>query len=135
MSLIRLVYASRFCESKFDTQELAKIHKTSQKNNKESEITGSLIFGDDFFLQCLEGDREVVSRTYNKIAGDPRHDSVTLISMENIIRRDFSEWQMKFVLLTHENSNIIQEFSGSSKFNPFTMQSQNALELMKVLSK
>lgn len=135
MSLVRLIYASRFCESKFDTQELARINKSSQKNNKVTEITGSLIFGDDFFLQCLEGDREEVSKTFNRISLDPRHDSIIILSMEDIVQRDFGEWEMKFVLLTEANGNVIREFSTSSKFNPFNMNARNALELMKALRK
>lgn len=133
MNLIRLVYASRFCESKFDAKELSSINQVSQKNNQSSEITGMLIFGDDYFLQCLEGDRQAVSKLFSKISLDPRHDSVVLLSVEEIVKRDFGEWKMKLVLLTEANRNLIKTFSASSEFNPFTMNSQSALEFMKAL--
>lgn len=135
MNLVRLLYASRFCDSKFDTQELAKINKTSLRNNKENNVTGILIFGDDFFLQCLEGGREAVSKTFNRILTDKRHESIIILSVEEIFRREFGDWEMKFVVLTEENEKIIREFSTTSKFNPFTMHAKNALELLKVLRK
>ena len=135
MNLVRLIYASRFCESKFDSQELAKILESSQKNNALSEITGSLVFCDDIFLQCLEGEREVVSKLFNKISNDPRHDSVTILGMEDLSERDFAEWKMRFALLTEANAELIKKYSASSKFNPFRMQYKNALELLKALRK
>lgn len=135
MNLVRLIYASRFCEGKFDTKELSRINHSSQKNNKISELTGILVFGDDFFLQCLEGDREEVSKTYHRISQDPRHESVVILSMEDAIRREFSEWDMKCVILTEANNNLIREFSTTSKFHPHKMHHKNSLELMKALRK
>lgn len=135
MILVRLIYASHFCQDKFDTKELARINESSNKNNGIQGITGSLIFGEDFFLQCIEGGRAAVSELFHKISNDPRHDSVTILSMDEIVQRDFSEWKMKFVILTEANQNIIREFSRSSNFNPLEMQPKNALELMKAMKK
>lgn len=135
MSLVRLIYASRFCAGKFDVKELARINQSSQKNNKIDELTGSLVCGDDYFLQCLEGDREAVSKTYNRIAVDPRHEELVLLGLEDISQREFAEWEMKFVVLTEANNNLVREFSASSKFNPYKMHFRNALALMKALRK
>ena len=135
MNLVRLIYASRFCHQIYDSQELSKINNSAQKNNKAADITGMLVISDDYFLQCLEGDRVAVSQIFNKISLDQRHDSIVLLSLEHVIQREFADWEMKFVILTKANSNLIREFSTSTQFNPFTMHFQNALGLMKALRK
>lgn len=135
MNLVRLLYASRFCESKYESTELARINESSQKNNVPADVTGILIFGEDYFLQCLEGGREAVSTTFNRITRDPRHEKVLLLSMEEITHREFGEWVMKFVVLTKANGDLIREFSTTSRFNPFTMHAKNAFEMMKALKK
>lgn len=135
MNLVRFIYASRFCDKKFDSQELAKINKTSQLNNKESEITGALVFGEDYFLQCLEGSREAVNKTFQRILLDPRHESILIMGMTDIVSREFSEWEMKYIFLTEKNSQAIREFSTSAQFNPFCMPYNRVLELLKALSK
>ncbi len=133
MNLVRIIYVSRFLEKEFDASELANINKTAIKNNKNYEITGELVFGNDYFLQCLEGERDVVSKVFSKIMKDTRHEAVTILSFEEIIEREFPEWSMKLVLLTQEKENTIRRFSGSGVFNPYSMSSKSALELMKAL--
>lgn len=135
MNLVRLIYASRFCVDKFDPKELANINRSSQKNNKVLDISGSLVFGEDFFLQCLEGGQEAVSKTFHRISNDPRHESIIMINFEEIDQREFSEWEMKFVVLTEANTALIKKYSTTSKFNPIKMHASNALELMKALRK
>ncbi len=128
MKLVSLIYGSRFCESQFDSSELAKISESSKRHNAESNLTGMLIFGDDCFLQCIEGDREAVSQTYNRITQDPRHESVTLLGVKEITKREFSEWDMRFALAKRK---LINAASSSSHFNPFEMTSETAYELIQ----
>ncbi len=130
MNLVRLVYASRFLESKYDTKELARILESAKANNPGFEITGELIFGDDHFLQCLEGGREEVNKLYSKIQQDPRHESLMILSYEEVTKREFFEWSMKMVLLTERTRSLIQKYSETSKFNPFKMKAKSALQLL-----
>ena len=133
MSLVRLVYASHFEDSKFDPSELARILECATKNNPEINVTGILAFGDDHFLQCLEGGLQEVNALYAKIARDPRHDRLTLLSYGEIAEREFGDWSMKMVLLTEKNSHLIQKFSVGSRFDPLKMKSESAFHLLKSL--
>lgn len=126
MKLVRLVYASKIQVDSADSSVLVKIHEASQKNNLKADITGMLFFGNDYFVQCLEGGRDVVSKVFGKISNDRRHSEITLLSFEEISEREFSNWAMKMVLLTDANKEIIKKFSTSDDFNPYAMSAESA---------
>ena len=72
--LVRLLYASRAADQ-LGQEGLSAILKQSKCNNPKLGITGVLCFSDHTFMQVLEGGREAVSRLYNRIVGDPRHQA------------------------------------------------------------
>jgi hypothetical protein len=72
----------------------------SIKNNSEANITGMLCCDGRYFLQCLEGSRLAVNRTYSKILSDPRHGNVVLLSYGEVASRHFSEWAMGYAALS-----------------------------------
>ena len=90
MRLVRLIYTSTFLSQEYDSSELKKIHEVAMANNSQLEISGMLIVGNDYFLQCLEGGRENVNRLYEKIAKDKRHNRATILSYEESHSRRFS---------------------------------------------
>ncbi len=130
MILVRLVYASHFKQNDYTTTELARILEKATANNGASDLSGALLFGDDYFLQCLEGGREAVNKLFLKICQDPRHENVLLLRYEEVSERKFEDWSMKLVMLTEKNNSLIKRFSTSGKFNPLRMSSQSALDLM-----
>ena len=77
--LVRLMYVSRASDS-VNQNELVAILKKSKANNVGIGVTGVLCFSAGIFLQVLEGGRSAVSALYNKIATDPRHHDVVLLS-------------------------------------------------------
>ena len=81
--LVRLMYASRAADS-VDQDELLAILKQSKAGNATAGITGVLCFSGGIFLQVLEGGRMPVNALYNRIAADPRHRDVVLLSYEEI---------------------------------------------------
>ncbi len=48
------------------------------------------------FTQVLEGPREVVECTFDRIAADIRHTDVTVLSFTPTQRRSFPDWSMAF---------------------------------------
>lgn len=77
--------------------EVDRMLATARRRNPEAGVTGALLFNEDWFVQLLEGDREAVHATYNRIAEDPRHEAVELlVDMANAARL-FPEWSMGFV--------------------------------------
>ncbi len=129
MKLVRLVYASTLRPT-VDPSELAVIHSKSLENNPKEGITGMLAFGNDYFLQCLEGRQESVNQLYTKIANDPRHERCFLLSYGKATSREFDEWSMKLVLMTEKKSKLVLKYSTSGNFNPYEMSAEGALNLL-----
>jgi hypothetical protein len=108
------------------------ILETSRRENQARSLTGLLMFDRNFFLHCLEGSREAVTTMFCKIATDPRHGNVTLISVRQIGARDFPDWTMGYVISTSEEmKSALREFLPTEVFNPRLLTSNSAVKLMK----
>jgi predicted sulfurtransferase len=127
MPLVRLVYASTFLSDEVEVTELKKIHESSVKNNTQNDISGMLVIGNDYFLQCIEGSREEVSRLYQKISLDKRHSHILLLNFEECDYRIFPKWNMKFLMLTEAQEDVVKKFSTSLDFNPYNMSGKSSL--------
>jgi hypothetical protein len=133
--LVRLMYASRAADS-LDTEELAAILKKSKENNAAAGVTGVLChcFNADIFLQVLEGGRNAVSALYNKIAQDPRHREVVLLSYEEIGERQFSSWSMGQVNMNRLNPALLLKYSERSVLDPYSVSGKASLALFSELA-
>jgi hypothetical protein len=72
------------------------IVSTARNHNKDANVTGALLFTEAGFVQVLEGPRDIVERTFERIAADPRHTDVTVLSFTPALRRSFPDWPMGF---------------------------------------
>ncbi|MEO8501929.1 MAG: BLUF domain-containing protein [Vicinamibacteria bacterium] len=133
--LVRLLYASR-STAEIDDALLGAISVRSSVHNNELGITGLLCTYPQgkVFLQALEGGREAVNTLYAKILQDPRHHDVTLLSYEEITERSFSSWRMGMVNLNRVNIGSILRFSEKPVLDPFSMNGQSALLLLRELA-
>lgn len=93
--LYELIYSSR-ANSNFKSSVLDDILTISRKNNTANNITGLLIFDGNTFCQILEGEKEALSMTYDKIKNDNRHIDHTLFHQGEIAQRNFSQWAMSY---------------------------------------
>jgi Sensors of blue-light using FAD len=121
--LIRLVYASRSTfESSAKQQGLdpgvARILAKSRKNNARAQVVGGLLFGEGYFLQCLEGEADAVNTLYDKIKADPRHRDVTVLAKASISSRSFGAWSMKYVPGEQHLQALLQQW-GLARFDPY----------------
>jgi Sensors of blue-light using FAD len=130
MTMSRLIY---FSETRgLGAADVAGILSVARTKNERNELTGVLLFDWKFFLQCLEGVREEVTATFCRIAADPRHGNVTLVSMEDIDVRDFPDWTMGYVLSTSPQvTSVLREFLPTEDFDPQFLSSASAIALMK----
>jgi hypothetical protein len=76
--------------------ELRAILATARRRITADEVTGALLFTAAGFAQVLEGQREVVERTFDRISADPRHADVKVLSFTPTERRSFPDWPMGF---------------------------------------
>lgn len=132
MPLVRLIYASTVSEG-FSADDIADILEAAKKHNTENNVTGVLCFTRKIFLQCLEGTRETVNRTYHKILNDPRHDNVVILDYQEVVERQFAHWSMGYIPETSITGPINLKFSGSSDFDPYAMSGESVNRLILAL--
>ena len=130
--LVRLMYASRALDS-VDQDELIAILKKSKANNPGIGVTGVLCFSGGIFLQVLEGGRSAVSRLYNRIAADPRHREVVLLSYEEIGERRFAGWSMGQVNLNRLNPGLLMKYSETAVLDPYAVSGKVSMALFDEL--
>jgi hypothetical protein len=97
-SLIHCIYASR-ASAQFRDTDIAALLEKARANNSRLDVTGILLYIEGSFFQILEGDEPVVTRAFETIRLDPRHQQVAQIIREPIAERDFAQWTMGFIAL------------------------------------
>ncbi len=130
--LVRLMYASRTNEP-VRQDFLQAILKKSTQNNPGIGVTGVLCFSGEIFLQVLEGGRLQVSALYNRIAQDPRHRDVVLLSYEEIEERSFASWAMGQVNMSRLNPGLLLKYSESAVLDPYAVSGKVSAALFNEL--
>lgn len=130
--LVRLLYASRASEA-MGTDALSAILRQSKGNNPKIGVTGVLCFSQGIFLQVLEGGRDAISRLYNRIASDPRHGDVVLLSYEEIQERRFAGWAMGEVNLSRLNPALLLKYSETATLDPYKASGAVSMALFEEL--
>ena len=130
--LVRLMYASRTSEA-FKAEGLSAILKKSTINNPSVGVTGVLCFSGEVFLQVLEGGRSQVSALYNRIAGDPRHRDVVMLSYEEIDERSFAGWAMGQVNMNRLNPALLLKYSETAVLDPYAVSGKVSMALFNEL--
>lgn len=130
--LVRLIYCSTLAENS-DTKELNKIVELAKSHNTKEFITGLLVFGNDYFLQCIEGNSEAINKLYHKIIADQRHHHPLLLEYQEVDERLFEDWAMKLILLTPKKIKTLIRFSSVATFNPYVLSGSSALKMMTFL--
>ena len=102
-------------------------------NNPRSGVTGVLCFSDGIFLQVLEGGRTAVSALYNRIAADPRHRDVVLLSYEEIGERRFAGWAMGQVNMARLNPALLLKYSERAALDPYAVSGKVSMALFDEL--
>jgi hypothetical protein len=126
------MYASRAAES-VDHDALLAILKKSKANNPAIGITGVLCFSGGIFLQVLEGGRAGINQLYNRIAADPRHTDVVLLSYEEIGERRFAGWSMGQVNIGRLNPALLLKYSERAVLDPYSVSGKVSMALFEEL--
>lgn len=100
-----LIYASRATHPMSEAT-IVEILAVARRNNAARNVTGMLLHHAGSFLQVLEGEEAAVEETYARIARDPRHDTIVLLSRGNSPARGFGEWSMGALELGPESRDL-----------------------------
>ena len=130
--LVRLMYASRAAEP-VRPESLNAILKMSTQNNPGLGVTGVLCFSGTIFLQVLEGGRSQVSTLYNRIAQDPRHREIVLLSYDEIDERSFAGWAMGQVNMARLNPALLLKYSEAAVLDPYAVSGAVSMKLFNEL--
>jgi len=107
-SLRSIVYTSTAARPMGEA-DLATLLFHARDLNRESGITGVLLYRDGMFLQCFEGGLSAVDATYERIRGSRRHHSIVELMNAPMAGRSFADWKMAFALPTeHEMSTVMK---------------------------
>ncbi|MEJ2383650.1 MAG: BLUF domain-containing protein [Xanthomonadales bacterium] len=106
--MYRLIYKSR-ASQRIDWDFVNEVLGTSEQNNREAGITGVLLASDTHFLQVLEGDFDAINRLFMRIARDPRHEDVELISFGCVESRLFGGWTMHAIGIFEFNRELLDD--------------------------
>ena len=129
---IRLVYFSK-AQREMSLDDIQSILNTARENNADLGVSGMLCYESRWFLQVLERDRSVVTELFIDIADDPRHDEVSLVSMEYFSDPKFSDWKMGYVASATYFDQALKQ-CGLSDFEPGNISPEVCLELLFRLS-
>ena len=130
--LVRLLYASR-AAAHIDQDALHAILRQSKSHNPALGVTGLLCYSGGIFIQALEGGRAAVNRLYLKIAADPRHSDVELLSYEEIGERRFAGWSMGQVNMSRLNPTLLLKYSERATLDPFSVSGRVSMALFDEL--
>ncbi len=100
--MIQLSYISSVAHP-MSTEQLVELLQQCLTNNQRDGITGMLVYGNDTFLQTLEGEEQAVDRVYAKILQDPRHSKVKSLARRTIEARQYADWSMGFKRIADED--------------------------------
>lgn len=132
--MIRLVYASRTTATVkpgIMDPAMGRILLQSRRNNHKTDVGGVLFFGDGFFFQCLEGERQAVESLYAKIRQDTRHSDARILLQQAIYESWFTNWSMKFVPAEDSVRAFLQRH-GFESFTPFQFNESLVNELVSL---
>jgi hypothetical protein len=104
--MIQTAYVSRAAVTM--TQEaLLSLLQQCLANNEASGVTGMLLYGNDTFLQVIEGEEAVLDEVVEKIRKDPRHSEIRFLHRKPIEHRQYTDWSMGFKRVSSQGLNAM----------------------------
>lgn len=135
MNDVRLLYVSKFKSKTNPVSELCDILAEALDFNSLNKIYGALYYGNNYFVQCLEGQKDKVQHLfYEKILKDPRHENCEVLYFENIEECSFSSWHMKYAMIHKEVIEFFKNYH-NDEFNPYLLNAETIPAFIDVLSK
>lgn len=93
MSLFQMLYLSETTR-RWSEADLAALGEQARVRNAQNGLTGLLLHGNGHFVQLLEGRRQPLLLTYDRICHDDRHSDLVLLVDGPVRQRAFPGWAM-----------------------------------------
>jgi hypothetical protein len=126
-----LLYVSRsLLEPSQAAMEVKRIVETSRLRNRRLGVTGVLIATNMGFAQVLEGDTASIDQIFGSIRRDARHEDVTVLSDEDIVRRRFEQWSLAYSGPSSYVAGHLEPLLGEPLKNPVEADVRRLTKLM-----
>jgi len=93
--IFQLTYSS-VAKPELSITDIEEIMSVANQFNADNHITGCLIYNNGYFLQILEGEKQIVMTLLSKIKLDDRHHHLIVLSEGHTKFRTFKDWAMAF---------------------------------------
>ena len=132
----RLVYYSRnrLSNGALTAWNIKDILAASRANNARVGVTGALMFNAGCFAQVLEGPREAIEQTFERIQQDERHGEVSLLAFGPVDERAFESWSMGYVGGSEHGRERFADIAGESGFEPAKFTGERLFEALHRLA-
>jgi hypothetical protein len=96
-SAVFQVFSVSRATSAVDNAQIRSILQASRNHNARLGVTGCLLFSGHCFAQVLEGPQSAVSALARRVAADPRHVGVRVLSQARRDEREYADWPMGYL--------------------------------------
>lgn len=117
-SLERIAYSSIATIPLDSLLVIADILAVSQRNNARDRLTGALVYSEGRFFQVIEGETVDVDRLMKRVAVDPRHADINVVSRTFVDERMFSDWSMSAPRISPEMAPLLKKAVDESQNSP-----------------
>jgi len=132
-ALLHLAYYSYNClpGGPFEVErQIEEILDSARRKNSRNGLTGALLFNRGCFAQVLEGARDAIEITFERIMQDDRHTGVTVLAYAPIGQRVFGHWSMAFI---GENARDQERFGPIAEGSGFDVTRMLGEDLCRTL--
>lgn len=120
----QLIYMS-YAVRPLSMAQLCQLLASARRRNAELALTGILLYGNERFVQVLEGPEIAVRTLYERIKRDARHRQVTAYADRPITKRTFTQWAMAFQANSPEQAAALAGYLGAAEV---------AVDVLRILS-
>jgi Sensors of blue-light using FAD len=114
-ALRQILYFSRARAGLADS-DVRQILSISQRNNRQRDLTGCLLFSGLHFAQALEGDPLVLDELLARIHADERHSDLVVAIDHVVAIRKFPQWSMG-ILYKVEVAGLLEALLSGEKIS------------------
>jgi hypothetical protein len=130
--MIQTAYVSRAAET-MKQEGLLSLLQQCLANNEASGVTGMLLYGNETFVQVLEGEEAVLDTVVEKIRKDPRHSKIHFLYRKPIEHRQYADWSMGFKRVSAQGLDAVDGLSqfGLHDFNfDYLIENEGVVETL-----
>ena len=127
--VVQLIYISTPVGTTID--KIDNFMMGASERNIIKNITSIILVTPMHYIHCIEGDRHEVSKLYNKLVNDPRHTDCTILRLNEMPHREFSEFSAEISNLTEFDTDSINTVCLAGHINPCTITSSHAMTLLR----